>query len=609
MRIRPLIDDVILISGSKYTLSFELLNDTKETIRGTPSLSVIVEEKPTIYVVFEDVELHPGEKRGFTATVKVPPGAGEGIVEILFEDEGRILAKEQLPVLVVEDEEQVYVSFVWHHHQAPQFYPDGTYKDPWPFLHVYKGDFHGFEGGPYKVHLDIHVAREGYRDTDHLSPSLLEQWDKALREGFIYNGEEVKPGDQRIAILGEVLEGYRKMVSEDRVEPLGSVYAHTIQGFLLRKSREIGMEKFIKRLLQWELSLGVSIVRNVLGKAPRGVWTPEMFWDMELINIYSEVGIRYTVLCQQHFDRAGGEKETIYEPYTVEDVLTGNKVVVFFRDIQLSDWLSFEVNFPDERSADISARRFVIELAKRRLAKPGGIVVIALDGENWMIIPQYKRYAPYFLYRIITFIERSGIIKFTTLGSYLASKPPRRTLYFVPYGSWIGLSERQWTGGVKDETWSYVFDRLRWVEGLYELLEEEAERLLEDEDSPLYRAFKAAAISLDSDFYWYGEDERERDFVKRWAEEAERISREVIGKIKVDVIEERGDHLLLRLTNGTDYKVKLGLEVSDTSYTGSHVLKLDPGEEREVSLYMPEPGSEARVVTGSVVLFSKRREG
>ncbi len=608
MRIRPLIDDVVLLSGSKYTLSFEVVNDGEEPLKGIPSLSVVVEEKPTVYVVFEEVELPPGVAKGFTATVKIPPGAGEGVIEILFEEDGRVLAKEQLPILVVEDDKRVYVSFVWHHHQAPQFYPDGRYKDPWPFIHVYEGGFHGFEGGPYKVHLDIHKSCGGYRDTDHLSPSLLEQWERALREGFTYGGERVEPGDQRIEVLRDVLEGYRRMVADGRVEPLGSVYAHTIQGFLLRKARELGMEAFMKRLLGWELALGVGIVEGSMGERPRGVWTPEMFWDMELINIYAEAGVRYTVLCQQHFERAGGEKETIYEPYRVEDVLTGNSVVVFFRDLRLSDWLSFEADFPDERSADLSARRFVVELAKRRLVRPGGLVVIALDGENWMIIPRYKRYAPYFLYRIIRMIERSSVIEFTTLGSYLENSPPRHSLYFVPYGSWIGLSDKQWTGGVKDETWSYVFEKLRWVEGLYELLEEEAERLLGDSGSPLYRAFKAAAIALDSDFYWYGDDERERDFVKRWAEEAEKIAREVIGMISVEVVEERGDHLILRLVNGTGYRVRLGLEVSDERYRGSHVLRLGPGEEREVSLYMPEPGSEARVVTGKIVLFSKRRE-
>ena len=609
MRIKPLIDDVVLVEGKKYTFSFKILNDAKETLRGVPSLSLIVEEKPTVYVVFEEVELGPGEEKLLTATVKIPQGTGEGVLEILFEEEGRVHAKEQLPVVVVEDGGVVYVSFVWHHHQAPQFYPDGTYKDPWPFLHVYRGDFHFFEGGPYKVHLDIHVKRPGYRDTDHLSPSLLEQWERALREGYVYKGEHVKPGDPRVESVREVLEGYRRMVAEDRVEPLGSVYAHTIQGFLLRKSRERGMEHFMKRLLEWELGLGIRTVERVLGKKPHGVWTPEMFWDMELINIYSKVGVRYTVLCQQHFDRAGGEKETIYEPYNVEDVLTGRSVVVFFRDIRLSDWLSFEVNFPDEHAADLSARRFVIELVKRRSVKPGGIVVIALDGENWMIIPQYKKYAPYFLYRIVTFIERSGIIKFTTLSSYLSSNPPERTLYFVPYGSWIGLSDKQWTGGPKDETWSYVFEKLKWVEGLYDLLEEEAEKLLADEESPLYKAFKAAAISLDSDFYWYGEEERERDFVKKWADEAQRIARTVISQVKVEVVEEREDHIILRLSNGTGYRVKLRLTVSDENYSSSHVVRLEPGSEREVSLYVPEKGSEAKVLAGKVELFSKKRGG
>ncbi len=607
MRIEPRVDDVILLEGRKYTFSFKLVNDSRETLRGVPSLSVIVEEKPRVYVVFEEVELGPGAEKLLSATTRIPPGTGEGVIEIIFEEEGKVLAKEQLPILVVSDGEEIYVSFVWHHHQAPQYYPSGEYKDPWPFLHVYRGSFYAFEGGPYRVHLAIHDKHPAFRDTDHLSPSLLEQWEKAVAEGYTYNGERVEPSDQRVKSVAETLEGYRRLVSEGRIEPLGSLYAHTIQGFLLRRSRELGMERLVKSLLLWELKLGLRTVERVLGRRPWGVWTPEMFWDMDLVNLYAEAGARYTVLCQQHFERAGGEKGTIYEPYYVEDVFTGNKVVVFFRDIRLSDWLSFEVNFPDEKEADLAARRFVIELAKRRHVRPGGIVVVALDGENWMIIPQYKRYAPYFLYRIITFIERSSIIKSTTLGSYLSSRKPQATLYFVPYGSWIGLSDKQWTGGVKDETWNYVLEKLKWVEGLYDALEEVVDELLEKEESPLYMAFKAAAISLDSDFYWYGEDERERDFVKKWADEAERIARRILEMISIEPVGESDDHVLLRIKNGTEYRIKLRLEVRDKDYSSRHIVRIDPGAVREISVYAPEKGSSIVVGAGKIVLFSKER--
>lgn len=598
LKIIPLVDDVVFITGRHYTVSFKLLNDAKESFKGIPSFSISINGNPVLYAVFPEVEIEPGSEKYFATKIKIPDVEGEGLLEFMFEDYAKGVVKESMPLIVVKDGEPIYVSFVWHHHQAPQFFPDGSYKDVWPFLHVIRGSFYGYEGGPYKVHLTIHEKHPLFKDVDHLSPSLLDQWDRSIKEGYHWNNEVVDRNDPRIRMIEEVLSRYREKVVNNLIEPLGSVYAHTILGFLLRKSKEFGMCEFIRALIEWEIKKGFKIVEQTLGKPPKGVWTPEMFWEMELVDIYSKNGVIYTILCEQHFRKSGGEKDTVYEPYIVEDPISGNRIYVFFRDIRLSDWLSFEVNFADQRQADISARRFVIELVKRRNVKPNGIVTIALDGENWMIMPSYKKYAPYFLERIISYIERSDIIKMTTLGEYLEKHKPTKILYYVPYGSWIGLSDSQWTGNEKDETWKYVFEKLKWVESLYHLFSE-PNVMLKDPGTPLYKAFLAAAIALDSDFYWFGEDERERNFVKKWADEAEKIAKSVFERISVDIVERAENSATLRISNETGYLIKIQVIVDSPNYSSSHSVKIEPDKDATITIYVPENG-KVSIVAGKI---------
>ncbi len=470
-------DNVILVENEKYLLTFSIENTLNRDIKVIPSFELMVGERKVLIGVFEETEINKGQKSFFSAEFRTPSiyGEGEIIVNIEYLD-GQQLTK-SYPIYVVKEQEPLHIAFVWHHHQAPQFYPDGKYKDDWPFRHVHTGSFYGFKyGGPYYVHLQIHRREGEFRDIDHLSPSLLDQWKNALENGYTFQDDVVRD-DERIKKIREVLEGYRRLAKKGVIEVLGSVYAHTVQGLVIKIFSKEGMGDFIRKLLEWELKLGIKKVYEILGVKPRGVWTPEMFWTMDLLDIYDKCNIEYTVLCEQHFRKAGGDKDSIYEPYILEDPMTGNRLTIFFRDIKLSDWISFRADFKSIEHADLEARRFVVSLARRYTKYPGGICVIALDGENWMIMPSVRIYAPFFLEKVIHYISKSRVLKLVTLSEYLRYRKPQKILWYVPWGSWINLSGKQWTGGVKDELWRYVLDKLSWVAALYKLIDEE---ILED---------------------------------------------------------------------------------------------------------------------------------
>lgn len=590
--VRLLADNPLLPQGRKSSISFTIKNEGGELLSGTPC--VVVKQppssEPVLYAVFDDTSIPPSGEVTLSVELDLIGLKGEIEVEAGFESNGKVLASDSRRFYIYSEGPPVHVAFVWHFHQAPQFRPNGVYKDEWPFLHVYNGGFYGYRGGPYSVHVQLHQRVPDWRDVDHFSPSLLEQWSRAIEQGYRMEGFAVPPEDARVLAVKEVLESVRAVAAEGGTELLGSVYAHTILGFLLQESEKHGISRLVRFLASWELQEGLKIVEQVLGARPRGVWTPEMFWHMRLVEIYRENGVEYTVLCEQHFNQSSGDKGTIYEPYIVRDE-KGNELVVFFRDLALSDWISFKADFKNTDEAEKAAWNFVIELAKRRAIAPDGIIVVALDGENWMIMPEYRRYGPYFLEKLALLIARSGIIKTTTLSEYLKQHPPKRVLKYIPAGSWIRLSDVQWVGGVKTATWAEVMSRLKPVEALLEALgEEQLKVILQHRVEPVYSVFRAAAISLDSDFYWYGEMERERNFVLEWAREAENLALSLLSSIRAEV-NRLNEHLLeVRLVNPTE----LRLSVSVQAGTDSLAVALEPSSEKRLFLEVREGSLELR---------------
>ncbi|UNQ74170.1 glycoside hydrolase family 57 protein [Infirmifilum sp. NZ] len=598
LKIATNFDQAVLLSGTNLEVSFSLLNveDMEHEVR--PYISLRVNGKQEVLTIFDFEKIPPGGQREYKVKLKIPEVVGEGVLGIYSEEKDGTTKGLEFPVFIADKGAPIYVSFVWHHHQAPQYYPEGTFKDLWAYKHVLEGDFEGFKKGPYSVHLAIHGEFQGFSDVDHFSPSLLEQWE------MVVSGDRRIPPEviQRKEEIRELMDTIRHLVSQGRIEPMGSVYAHTVLGFVLKKAREKNLLDEAKKLLSWEITQGLTIVENAVGKRPKGFWTPEMFWSMELVDIYREHNILYTVLCQQHFEKASGEKGTIYEPYIVRNPETSNDIIVFFRDLALSNWISFNVDFKDEEEADMAARRFVIELAKRRLTAPGGIVVIALDGENWMIIPQYRRFAPYFLKRIIEYIEKSQVIKTTTLEQYLQGHKPSRVLTYVPYGSWVNLSESQWTGGVKDEMWEEAFKALTVVFSLYRIIGENAQALALDRSTELFQAMKALAIAFDSDFYWYGEVHREREFVRRWAQRSIEIAENFAKKyMQASIVEKADDHLVIQLENKSPYSLHFSIFVEDNGFRSETLVKLEPNSNRRITVYTPLNGSPKVVVKAGAI--------
>ena len=398
--------------------------------------------------------------------------------------------------------EPLYVAIVWHNHQGINVWPNAVFHGPWAFVHTYRDEFKPyFESGAYLVHAELLLKHPGVKVTMHLSPSLLWQWDYGLRHGFLtQDGSYVPPNDPRLDRVRRALEAYKKLAEEGRVEIISSFFNHPIPGYVA-SSYGWGTA-----LMAEELKWGTATTRRVLGVRTRGAWTPEMSFSMKLLPAYCSAGVAYTVLDgRYHFAGAKGDKGTIYEPYLLR---AGNcSLVVFFRDSDISDFIGFEVKPRSPEEARQLAEDVVSRLLRIRREHPEArVVVIALDGENWMFSgPE----TAVFLDALYGLLEDNKELRTATLSEVLDEVPPRRVLTSLPTTSWAG-GHWVWTSRAENaEQWKLIEGT---VKALYEV---EAKY---GRDSLVYReALFAAFMVLNSDVI-----HREYTFVhhtRAWASE------------------------------------------------------------------------------------------
>jgi alpha-amylase/alpha-mannosidase (GH57 family) len=375
---------------------------------------------------------------------------------------------------------------VWHHHQPPNYLPNGKYFSDYPFRWVWYNLFEPYTtGGPYYVHAKTYKLFPDVKTVVHLSPSLLYQWKNAIENGYVTeDGITISKDDIKIELLRETLNMYRELASMNSIEILTSVYAHTILGYLLNR---FGMEDIIRE----ELDLGMRLTQEIMGVTAKGVWTPEMAWNDQLIKIYSDSGIEYTILCgKSHFSRAIGDKETIYEPY--EAVYNGSKLKILFRDQEISDIIGFNNNFPSESQAVKGAQYVISKILGKK-----GIVVIALDGENWMIFSKYPRNTyPFFyiMYKYLNALQKKGFIKTSTAGEVLKKYNQFRKLLYIPTTSWLN-SFYKWDSEIPDQ-------KVLWYEvsKAYDIIR--LYKMVIGSDNNLKNALWSFYHVLDSDYWW-----------------------------------------------------------------------------------------------------------
>jgi alpha-amylase/alpha-mannosidase (GH57 family) len=380
-----------------------------------------------------------------------------------------------------------YLAFVWHHHQAPNYLPDGTYYFLWAFVHTWSDELAPYGKGPYHYHAVVLEKNPGYKCTYNLSPSLLVQWVDATERGVKHRGGYVPPDSAEVGLVREALEIYKRAARRGQIDVLTSMYAHSIAGYLIEY---LGAEDIVAE----EFEYGLEVTRRVIGVEPKGAWTPEMAFHMKLVDIYSKLGLEYTVLdAKCHLQKSAGREATHLEPYLVKGA--EGAITVFFRDTELSNYLGFKNNYESPLHAWKAAYDFAAEASARLLG--GGILTIALDGENWMIFSKRPPLTAVFYEKLVGYLLRlqeSGYLKTATLRELARSVQPRVELKSLPTTSWLcGFSK--WHGQVADHEAYWKKAR-----AAYELVKSYEQRHGRDERSK--KARWALWHALDSDYWW-----------------------------------------------------------------------------------------------------------
>ncbi len=465
-----------------------------------------------------------GEGELITKTYDLPIGDKEGVHELKLVINNKIYDTTKTIIRDPSSRKPLYLTIVWHHHQAPNYTPDGRIHSPWAYIYVWGEQLKPYGRGPYNFHAVILKKHPHFKATYNLSPSLLYQWRQAVERGIEFiDGKKYDPSTPEIMLIKETLNSYIDSLNRGQIDVLTSIYAHTIAGFLtdVMKAHDIVYE---------EIAYGKKITEETMGSSyeAQGIWTPEMAFSMNLVPIYYDNGIKYTVLDEvHHFNNAEGDKNSIYEPYIIVDTSSGKYIYVFFRDSELSNIMSFNNNFYDEIHAWRNAYEYSLRIAYKWFIKDAKSLVIALDGENWMIFSKNPPTTAIFLDKLAIYLETlqdMGFFKLSTLREMIENIPASKVLTNIPTNTWLGTF-RKWRGERQEHEryWVRAYEIYRKI-NCYE-------KLIGGKDQDSRRARWALWHALDSDYWWA--EFWSPSIINMWLAEARNIVESNLKKVRI----------------------------------------------------------------------------
>lgn len=232
----------------------------------------------------------------------------------------------------------------------------------------------------------------------HFSGSLLD-WIEANRPAFI----------------GRV----RKLVERGQVEILGGAYYEPIYGMIP------------KRDLVGQITMMREKIRGYFGVECEGGWLTERVWDPDLVKPLETAGIRYTVLDDIHFEKAG-QKAPVTGYYRTKD---GSKSLDVFASIKDLRYL-----IPFRPAQD------TLSFIRDTKAGPEDAFVFADDCEKFGMWPGTHNWVfkEKWLDQFFTSIETAADIGLYTLGSFRRKFKAKRSIR-IGHASYSEMM--QWSGG------------------------------------------------------------------------------------------------------------------------------------------------------------------
>lgn len=310
-------------------------------------------------------------------------------------------------------------------------------------------------------------------------------------------------------LISGVIERYRKLAEEGRIELSMTPYAHPIVPLLIdiNSAREAMPEAELPvaneypgglERSRWHMKKGIEVFKHYFGFEPRGCWPSEGSISAEMVELGDEMGMKWlasgeTVLRNSLQKSSIEPDKCIQSAYQYRDT----SIACFFRDDGLSDLIGFKYS---DWHADDAVANFVHHLeciAEDCAGKPDAVVSIILDGENaWEYYPEN---AYHFISSLYENLGQHKDIKLTTYSDYLETNTDKQALSEITAGSWVYGTFSTWIGE-KDK--NRAWDMLVEAKTVYDKVTREGD--LSAEELALAQMQMATCESSDW-FWWFGE--------------------------------------------------------------------------------------------------------
>ncbi len=212
-------------------------------------------------------------------------------------------------------------------------------------------------------------------------------------------------------IMSRIIPIYRELLNHSQIEIIPVPYSHPLAPILTdfgwRDDLAVHVEK------------SIDLFRKVFNYTPVGVWPAEQAVNQFVLEVFSEEGLNWTVTDETLLQKAGlnpADPEIGMRVWYT--VINGKKFYVFFRNLELSNLISFEYNKWDSKKAAQDLVNRLLSLAQK--SDGTNVVVIALDGENpW---EWYEEFGDVFLNELYSLLEQyqsQGVLKTITPHEYI----------------------------------------------------------------------------------------------------------------------------------------------------------------------------------------------
>lgn len=370
-------------------------------------------------------------------------------------------------------------------------------------------------GGQYMVDILVwyHLAwlGETVRRSDSRVKALMEKG-----QGFTHHDRRELLGIIG-ELLGTVLQRYRRLAEEGRVELAVSPYAHPIMPLLLdlKSARDAMPDVHLPLMtdypggeerVRWHIREGVRVFEQHFGFRPRGCWPSEGGVSSRTLELLRQEGFDWAgtgeSVLRHSFVRSGiGEISCIHRPYTVAD--TG--ITCFFRDDGLSDLIGF--TYADWHGDDAvnNLVHHLENIAQACKDEPDRVVSIILDGENaWEYYPENGYHFLSGLYRRLA---AHPDLQLVTFSDCLGEQARPMMLPKLVAGSWVYGTFSTWIG---DPDKNHAWDLLSEAKGAFDAAV--ANGRIQGE--ALAQAERQLAICEGSDWFWWFGDYNPADSVR-----------------------------------------------------------------------------------------------